>query len=98
MQNRDDQMNRRSFLRGSSFFAAAVLATPLVALAQQKPEQEKKQEEEKEENPPEKDASGKEILRDANGREYRICPQCGYNMYKQGRMWVCDNCGYSYVE
>ena len=37
-------------------------------------------------------------LIDKEGREYRICPQCGYNMYKQGRMWVCDNCGYSYVE
>ena len=35
---------------------------------------------------------------DAEGREYRVCPQCAYNMYKQGRMWVCENCGYSYVE
>ena len=37
-------------------------------------------------------------LVDAEGREYRVCPQCGNNMYKQGRMWVCENCGYSYVE
>ena len=37
-------------------------------------------------------------LYDKEGREYRVCPQCGYNMYKQGRMWVCENCGYSYVE
>ena len=37
-------------------------------------------------------------LVDAEGREYRVCPQCAYNMYKQGRMWVCENCGYSYVE
>ena len=35
---------------------------------------------------------------DADGREYRVCPQCAANMYKQGRMWVCENCGYSYVE
>ena len=35
---------------------------------------------------------------DEDGRQYRICPQCAYNMYKQGRMWVCENCGYSYVE
>ena len=41
---------------------------------------------------------GDKKLIDKEGREYRICPQCGYNMYKQGRMWVCDNCGYSYVE
>ena len=39
-----------------------------------------------------------EKLVDAEGREYRVCPQCAYNMYKQGRMWVCENCGYSYVE
>lgn len=37
-------------------------------------------------------------LIDDDGREYRVCPQCGNNMYKQGRMWVCENCGYSYVE
>ena len=37
-------------------------------------------------------------LIDDEGREYRVCPQCAYNMYKQGRMWVCENCGYSYVE
>ena len=37
-------------------------------------------------------------LVDDEGREYRVCPQCAYNMYKQGRMWVCENCGYSYVE
>ena len=37
-------------------------------------------------------------LYDKEGREYKVCPQCGYNMYKQGRMWICENCGYSYVE
>lgn len=35
---------------------------------------------------------------DAQGREYRTCPQCGFNMYRQGRTWTCENCGYSYVE
>jgi ribosomal protein S27AE len=35
---------------------------------------------------------------DAEGREYRTCPQCGSNMYRQGRTWTCENCGYSYVE
>jgi rubredoxin len=44
----------------------------------------------------EKPKDGKLI--DKDGREYRVCPQCAYNMYKQGRMWVCENCGYSYVE
>ena len=36
--------------------------------------------------------------KDENGKEYRICPQCGYNMYKQERTWTCENCGYSYAE
>ena len=40
----------------------------------------------------------KETKLDANGREYRMCPQCGYNMYRQDRTWTCENCGYSYVE
>ena len=40
----------------------------------------------------------KETKIDAKGREYRSCPQCGYNMYRQGRTWTCENCGYSYVE
>jgi ribosomal protein S27AE len=35
---------------------------------------------------------------DADGREYRECPQCGSNMYRQGRTWTCENCGYSYIE
>ena len=35
---------------------------------------------------------------DANGVEFRECPQCGHNMYRQGRTWTCENCGYSYIE
>ena len=68
-----------------------------------KPEEEKPKPEEGEEEKPvdplgdgQKSKDGK--LYDKEGREYRICPQCGYNMYKQGRMWICENCGYSYVE
>jgi len=43
-------------------------------------------------------SSGSETKLDANGYEYRECPQCGGNMYQQGRTWTCENCGYSYVE
>jgi rubredoxin len=35
---------------------------------------------------------------DDDGNEYRECPQCGHNMYRQGRTWTCENCGYSYIE
>jgi hypothetical protein len=46
---------------------------------------------------PAQDAESETKL-DAEGREYRSCPQCGSNMYRQGRTWTCENCGYSYVE
>ena len=40
----------------------------------------------------------REELLDDEGREYRICPQCGNKMYRQGRVWTCSNCGYNYVD
>jgi hypothetical protein len=104
-------LDRRSFLRGSALFGAALGLSVATASAQQqppsqaKPEEKPKDPKEKEKEKPEdpfaegekpKSKDGK--LYDKEGREYRICPQCGYNMYKQGRMWVCENCGYSYVE
>lgn len=103
----EQNVDRRSFLRGSGLFAAALglgLVSPLALLAQEKPP-EKKDDKKKEGgagNPDEdlfaEDAKAKETKLDANGREYRSCPQCGYNMYRQGRTWTCENCGYSYVE
>jgi hypothetical protein len=35
---------------------------------------------------------------DADGREYRVCPECGGNMYRQDKTWTCENCGYAYTE
>jgi hypothetical protein len=97
-------VDRRSFLRGSVVFAAAFGLAAVPALAQQpeKPQPKPEPEEGEEKKPtdpfgePDKTKEGKLI--DKEGREYRVCPQCAYNMYKQGRMWVCENCGYSYVE
>jgi len=98
-------LDRRSFLRGSVMFAAAIGVSVLPALAQeQQPQQPKPEEDEKKKEEPKdpfdtgkKEDKDKKLV-DAEGREYRVCPQCAYNMYKQGRMWVCENCGYSYVE
>jgi hypothetical protein len=89
-------LDRRSFLRGSALFAGAIglAVAPALAQSQQAPE---KKEEPKDPFDGDKKDDEKKLI-DKEGREYRICPQCGYNMYKQGRMWVCDNCGYSYVE
>jgi tRNA(Ile2) C34 agmatinyltransferase TiaS len=93
-------LDRRSFLRGSAVFAAALGLAVVPAAAQQPPKPKPEEGEEKKPVDPfgegEQPKDGK--LVDKEGREYRVCPQCAYNMYKQGRMWVCENCGYSYVE
>jgi rubredoxin len=89
-------IDRRSFLRGSALFAAAIGLSVAPALAQQPPPKPEEKDKEKDKDKSEKPKEGKLI--DKEGREYRVCPQCAYNMYKQGRMWVCENCGYSYVE
>ena len=98
-------VDRRSFLRGSALFAGAIGLSVLPAAAQEpqqqqppKPEEEKPKEKPKDPfDTGEKPGTSKKLV-DKDGREYRICPQCGYNMYKEGKMWVCENCGYSYVE
>ena len=100
-------LDRRSFLRGSALFAAAIGVSVLPAFAQEqqpppqqpaKPEEDEKKKEEPKDPFADEDKKDEKKLVDAEGREYRVCPQCAYNMYKQGRMWVCENCGYSYVE
>ena len=95
-------LDRRSFLRGSALFAGAIGVSVLPAFAQQAQQPAKPEDEEKKkEEPKDPFDTGKQEekkLVDDEGREYRVCPQCAYNMYKQGRMWVCENCGYSYVE
>ena len=106
------RLDRRSFLRGSSLTAAALVgmaaASPLVVFAQpqEKPQDDKKTDPENkdaktaDENPdaPSERASTTETKRDADGNPFRECPQCGHNMYQQGRTWTCENCGYSYIE
>lgn len=94
-------LTRRSFLRGSAIFAAAVGVAVSPAFAQQQEKPKEREDERKKDEPRDPFGDGKKDdnkLIDAEGREYRVCPQCGNNMYKQGRMWVCENCGYSYVE
>ena len=97
----ESTMDRRSFLRGSSLFAAAIglaVAAPALAQEQQKPKDGKEKKAPFSSDDKSSGGSSQKTYTDEDGRQYRICPQCAYNMYKQGRMWVCDNCGYSYVE
>jgi hypothetical protein len=89
-------VDRRSFLRGSAIFAAALGLSVTSTFAQDPPQQPQKPEEEKKEEKLPEENSDTKI--DADGREYRVCPQCAANMYRQGRTWTCENCGYSYVE
>jgi len=44
------------------------------------------------------DADWDEAWKSSGSEETRTCPQCGAAMYRQGRTWTCNNCGYSYVE
>lgn len=90
-------VSRRSFLTGSILFAAV----PVFAFQQSQDKDAPKKESKPKDplNPFNEDKSSHEkTFTDKEGNQYRICPQCGYNMYKQGRTWTCENCGYSYVE
>jgi ribosomal protein S27AE len=106
------RLDRRSFLRGSSIGVAALLgvaaASPLVVFAQE-PQTDKKKPEEKKDPETDKADDKSEYkpdrvegqdgkFYDREGVEVRECPQCGHNMYQQGRTWTCENCGYSYIE
>jgi len=97
----ESTVDRRSFLRGSALFAAAIglkVAVPAAAQEQDQDQSKPKPDEKKDPFATDGKKGSEKTYIDQEGREYRICPQCAYNMYKQGRMWVCDNCGYSYVE
>lgn len=92
-----DETTRRDFLRSAGMAAAAIVGAGVLARSgySQDQDEEKKKEEPKEEEPNwdelfEEDSSGDE--------DTRACPQCGALMYRQGRTWTCENCGYSYVE
>jgi anaerobic selenocysteine-containing dehydrogenase len=90
-------LDRRGFLKGSVLFAAAALAVAVPAAAQQQaeptPSETKKPEEPKKDEPAEKKPKG---LVDKEGREYRVCDMCGGNMYVEGKLWTCEQCGFSY--
>src|SRR5689334_11521482 len=94
------KLNRRSFLRGSGLTAMAIAgaaALPRAAFAQDQQPSDKKDDKDGEKKD-DLDDEYKVIHKDERGRDYRVCPQCGNNMYKQERTWTCENCGYSYTE
>ena len=99
------RLDRRSFLRGSSLGVAALLgvaaASPLVVFAQSQdkpPADDKKKADEKSDSKAYRVEGSDGKFYDREGVEVRECPECGHNMYQQGRTWTCENCGYSYIE
>jgi len=108
------RLDRRSFLRGSGLGVAALLgvaaASPLVVFAQEPQDKPKKTDDKKDQDQAASGSGGKADEKpyrtegqdgkfyDREGVEVRECPECGHNMYQQGRTWTCENCGYSYIE
>ena len=106
-------ISRRSFLQGSALFAAALSAAragraeadPQDPAPREKPSPSPSPSPEERRRGPKTDEEifaeqeqKRQELVDDEGREYRICPQCGHRMYRQGQAWVCSNCGFSYIE
>lgn len=108
------RLDRRSFLRGYGVGVAALLgvaaASPLIVFAQSPQDtqaDDKKKTDEKKDPAPDAPRADEKPYRvegkegkffDREGVEVRECPECGHNMYQQGRTWTCENCGYSYIE
>jgi hypothetical protein len=65
---------------------------------QQAPTAPKDEKEPKNSPSPPGEEEREEAWKPDGAEETRTCPQCGATMYRQGRTWTCDNCGYSYVE
>ncbi len=99
---REKTLTRRTFLRGSGLLAAGVgigLATSRSLFAQE--DASGKKDGQKPADPaadaPAAEAPPETKL-DSRGTPYRDCPECGGKMYKEDRTWLCEACGYSYIE
>jgi len=97
-----DELTRRGFLKAAGLAAGATLLSRSGWAQQEekKPEEDKKKDEEKPEEDPKEEENYDDLFEEneSEEEETRACPQCGALMYRQGRTWTCENCGYSYVE
>lgn len=90
-----DELNRRAFLRGAGLAFAGVVGAASFAAGQEEEEEKKSEEDSEDQEELDYDAL---FAEDSGDEDTRACPQCGALMYRQGRTWTCENCGYSYVE
>lgn len=88
-----DDTTRRDFLKAAGLALAGIASAGTWARAQE--EDKPKEDEPKKDEPDYDDLFGDP---DTDDEETRACPQCGALMYRQGRTWTCETCGYSYVE
>jgi ribosomal protein S27AE len=100
-----DDVTRRDFLRAAGLAAAGISLLHVPAWARDEKPKDSQEKEKPEEPKEDKDAKKEEPNYDElfaenenKEEETRACPQCGALMYRQGRTWTCENCGYSYVE
>lgn len=94
-------MTRRSFL-WKSVLCIIGLAIPQTLFGQEQRKPEDKKENKPEDKPEDKKEEEVDPYKvnhlDSHGVVYRICPECGGMMYKEGCTWLCEMCGYSYEE
>jgi ribosomal protein S27AE len=107
-----DELTRRSFLKAAGLAVAGITGSSVLSRSawaqEQKPEEEPKEKAPEEEpkdpedkDEPEDEPNDDDLFEEKDSEEEeetRACPQCGALMYRQGRTWTCENCGYSYVE
>lgn len=91
------ETTRRDFLKTAALVVAGLAGAGGLtgSTYAQEDEEKKKKDEGKEEEPNYEDPFNNNSSED---EETRACPQCGALMYRQGRTWTCETCGYSYVE
>jgi ribosomal protein S27AE len=94
-----DDLTRRDFLRAAGLAAAGIAGAAVLSRSagaqEQEPKKDEKDEKDEKKDPKQDDKGEGDS---SQAEETRACPQCGSLMYKQGRTWTCENCGYSYVE
>lgn len=93
-------MGRRRFLRGSAWGALTAGLTVFggaVAAQEPQPRDRPKTDEEPRKGADEAPRARRKLV-DKNGREYRVCDMCGGNMYLEGKVWTCEQCGLTFEE